>query len=399
MLADLHIHYPMRVVVDVEPESSHDRLRDFLRHHGFLERLQDAVVTVLRRFMNDATPRSGWRVTVDGLRAGGVGVALSALYRPFDEMDLGEEYASPPEAGYFARLLSDLEQVEAEVATHDPATIRVALNRAQLDACLADGATAIVHCVEGGFHLGDSPEQIADDVAELAQRGVAYITLAHLFYRQIATNAPALPFLKTDKNYNLVFPQPEDVGLTARGIAAVKAMVNHGVLIDISHMSQRAITATLDLLDEEVDPGRRVPVISSHAGFRFGHQEYLHDEATLLRLRDRNGVVGLILAQYQLNDGLDEGLKDGHTTTFAEGLAILTRHIDRIADITGGFDHLAIGSDFDGFIRPTMSGVESAADFATLEQALRDKYPAAAVDAMTHGNVLRVLHDGWAGGG
>ena len=56
-----------------------------------------------------------------------------------------------------------------------------------------------------------------------------------------------------------------------------------------------------------------MPVIASHAGYRFGEQDYMLDDATLDRIRRRNGVVGLIMAQYQLNDGLVEG----HTKTFA----------------------------------------------------------------------------------
>jgi microsomal dipeptidase-like Zn-dependent dipeptidase len=392
MLADLHVHYPMRVVGGVQPRSTLDQMRDVVHRRGLKERLQALAVNVLSRFFSDRSPASGYRVTVDGLRAGGVGVVLSALYRPFDEMDLDKHYQAPPDPSYFARLIGDLEAVEAEVGSHDRATIRLAHDGPELEACLADGATAVVHCVEGGFHLGDSPQQIADDVGELARRGVAYITLAHLFYRQIATNAPAVPFLRTDKIYNTIFPQPDGVGLTERGVAAVRAMVAHRVLIDLSHMSPEAITETLDLLDRELDPGRGVPVTASHAGFRFGQQEYLLDAPTLERIRDRNGVVGLIMAQYQLNDGL----RDGHTTSFDESRAIIFQHIDRIVEITGGFDHVAIGTDFDGFIKPTMTGLESAADLGRLEAALRERYGDPAADAMTSGNVLRVLRQGWA---
>ena len=50
-------------------------------------------------------------------------------------------------------------------------------------------------------------------MAELAARGVAYVTLAHLFFRQVATNAPAIPFIP-DRIYRLLFPQSRDVGLT-----------------------------------------------------------------------------------------------------------------------------------------------------------------------------------------
>ena len=47
--------------------------------------------------------------------------------------------------------------------------------------------------------------------ASSAQRGVAYITLAHLFYRGVAQNAPAIPFVP-DALYKIVFPQKGDAG-------------------------------------------------------------------------------------------------------------------------------------------------------------------------------------------
>ena len=43
---------------------------------------------------------------------------------------------------------------------------------------------------------------------------MVYVTVAHLFYRQVARNAPALPFLHWDWVYYLVFPTPRRGGLT-----------------------------------------------------------------------------------------------------------------------------------------------------------------------------------------
>jgi microsomal dipeptidase-like Zn-dependent dipeptidase len=233
-------------------------------------RLQDkfraAVLSVASTLFSNRDWWSDYRVDVDLIRNGNVGLALSALYRPFEEMDLERPYMAPPASGYFPALLQDLENVEAEVATHDPAAIRLVHDRAELERSLSDGATALAHCVEGGFHLGDTPEEIMANVAELARRGVAYVTLAHLFFRQVATNSPAIPFL-ADPLYRLLFPQPEDEGLTERGIAAVRALVQNRVLIDIAHMRPDAIAETFRLLNDKLDPNRKMPVIASHAGY------------------------------------------------------------------------------------------------------------------------------------
>jgi microsomal dipeptidase-like Zn-dependent dipeptidase len=215
------------------------------------------------------------------------------------------------------------------------------------------------------------------------------VTVAHLFYRRVAANANAIPFLP-DPIYNAVFPQARDLGLQERGRAAVRAMVANNVIVDLSHMRPDAVTQTLALLDE-LDPTHEVPVISSHAGFRFGGQDYMHDEATVRAIQARDGVIGLIMAQHQLNDGI----RKDETDNLPDSLQVINRHIARLADITGGYEHIAIGSDMDGFIKPTMGGLEDMGDLKDLEAALRRDYPAGA-DAMTSGNVLRVLKKVWA---
>jgi microsomal dipeptidase-like Zn-dependent dipeptidase len=213
---------------------------------------------------------------------------------------------------------------------------------------------------------------------------VLYITLAHLFWRQVAANTPALPFLP-DFVYDTLFPQKHAPGLSPLGEAAVRAMYEHRVLVDISHMREDAIGATFKLveaLDEQTgaDP-RAYPVIASHAGYRFGRQKYMLSDHTISRVAARDGVVGLILAQHQINDGL----RRRDTKTLAESMDVLGRHIDAI-----GPAHVAIGSDLDGFIKPTLGGIETAADLAALADALRARYPESAEQILSE-NALRVI--------
>jgi microsomal dipeptidase-like Zn-dependent dipeptidase len=130
-----------------------------------------------------------------------------------------------------------------------------------------------------------------------------------------------------------------------------------------------------------------VPVIASHAGVRFGGQQYMLAPATVERIAARDGVVGLILAQHQLNDGL----RRRPTKTLEESLDVLWRHIDRLHEITGSHRHTAIGSDLDGFIKPTLGGLESMADMAGLERAVRGRYGDEDGELICAGNALRVL--------
>jgi microsomal dipeptidase-like Zn-dependent dipeptidase len=321
-------------------------------------------------------------VTPELLDRGEVSIACSVLYRPFSELDLDEPYAAPPESAYYPKLIELLEATEREVERTGGVIVRTAAD-------LERPQRRYVHCVEGGFHLGATPAEVTEHVHELADRGVMYITLAHLFWRRVATNAPALPFLP-DAVYNAVFPQEKGAALSELGEAAVRAMYERKVLVDISHMRDDAIQETfalIEALDRETgrDP-RAYPVIVSHAGYRFGGQQYNVSDHTIVRVAARGGVIGLILAQHQMNDGL----RRTETKTLAESVAILARHIDAI-----GPPHVALGSDLDGFIKPTLGGIETAADLAALAAALRTRYPSDA-DAILEGNARRVIETRFA---
>jgi microsomal dipeptidase-like Zn-dependent dipeptidase len=161
------------------------------------------------------------------------------------------------------------------------------------------------------------------------------------------------------------------------------------VIVDVSHMRPAAVADTLDLLDE-IDPDRNVPVISSHAGYRFGSQEYMHDEGQIRRIQQRDGVIGLIMAHHQLNDGV----RRTNTSDLGETMEVIDKHIAKIREITGDHRHVAIGTDFDGFIKPTMGGLQSMADLKALEDDLRARYGPDA-DLIASGNVLRVLQKVW----
>jgi microsomal dipeptidase-like Zn-dependent dipeptidase len=384
VIADLHCHYAMHLL----ERPAQPQLRRSLRPGiPFKDRLRALVIWIANRVANYRKWSSGPRVTLEKLEQGGAKLVLSVLLVPLDEMDLGQRYGAPPQKGYFDDLLEQLARVERELSERDPAGARHLIVRSASDLEDPD-RIAFAHCVEGGFHLGTTPHEVKEHVAELARRGVLYVTLAHLFWRRIATNAPALPFL-SDAWYERIFPQPANEGLTDLGRAAVEAMYQEKVLIDLSHMRSDAITETFDLL-EGLDPAREFPVIATHAGIRFegSTQHYQLSEETVRRIGERDGVVGLILAQHQLNDGV----RKWPTRRLEESIDVICRHIDRIEEVAGA-GHVALGSDLDGFIKPTMGGIETAADLAKLRDPLLARYDdEAKVDAFLYGNASRVIH-------
>ncbi len=389
MIADLHAHYPMRVINEMDPETT----ARLMKTPGptIRDRVQALVLKIANRLDNYPSWDGTYRVTPETLREGGVGLAMSVILGPFDEMDLDTHYAAAPEAGYFPHVIASIEAVEQEVATHDRSQLRLVHNRGELDDCIAGGATALVHAVEGGCLLGDTDAEIEANCAELAKRGVGYVTVAHLFFRQVATNANAVPFMP-DPVYDFFFPQRGKDRLTPRGEAVVRGLVENRILIDLSHMDPGGIWETFALLDE-VDPDSEVPVISTHAGYRFGKQQYMCDEEIVGEIKRRKGVVGLIMAQHQLNDGIRK--KGDFTETLEESLEVICKHIDKIAEITGGYEQIALGTDFDGFIKPSMGGLQDSGDLALLEAALIDRYGKENAERITWKNALGVLQRLW----
>jgi microsomal dipeptidase-like Zn-dependent dipeptidase len=383
MLVDLHAHYPMHVVPP-EHRDTHARLTAWGR-----ERWRSAIVRVVSRFFNYEGPGDTPAVTLELMREGDVGVVLSVLYEPFDEIDFERSYGAPPRRRYFDDLIVQLEDVEADIAAHRDAGMNVTIAHSPVELAAAgeSGQQTLIHAIEGGFHLGADEQEISANVAALAQRGVAYVTVAHLFWREVATNSPALPFL-SDRWYHRLFPQPSDEGLTERGLAAVRAMVAHGILVDITHMSERSIADTFATL-RAVGDDPPVPVIATHMACRFGNLSYNLSDENIAHVGERAGLLSLIACKHYISNG------DREPTSFADSFRLLVKHIDRICEITGSTDHVAFGTDLDGYIKPALPGLEHHGHMRALQDALVDHYGAQTAEKFSSGNALRVLGAAW----
>jgi len=381
MLVDLHAHYPMHLLED-EQQRTHERARSWWRR-----RWQGRVVDLISRVANYQGPSDTPSVTETLMRDGDVGVALSMLYQPFDEMDLSKTYGAPPQQSYFDDIVDQHRTVEDHVRDH-PDDVAIAHTAAELDRLLNGDIPILIHAIEGGFALGRERDEIQRNVATLAGLGVAYVTVAHLFFRDVATNAPALPFLP-DWLYNRVFPQGHNEGLTSIGHDVVDAMIDNGILIDLTHMRAESIRDVLAQLDAR-DPEKQIPVIATHMAYRFGSLEYSFDDATITAVAQRGGVLGCILCQHYVTSGLGSVRK-----TFDGSVDALRQHIDKIHAVTGTYEHIGIGSDLDGYIKPALPGLEHMGQMGALQSALRDRYGAEDADKICNGNALRVLRAAW----
>jgi microsomal dipeptidase-like Zn-dependent dipeptidase len=380
LLVDLHAHFPMHLLTD-EQQRTHERARTWWR-----QRWQGRVVDLISRLANYQGPGDTPSVTEKLMRDGDVGVALSALYQPFDEIDLTESYGAPPRARYFQDIVDQHQTVEDYAAAHK-GEVAIAHSVRELDALLGGGVPILIHAIEGGFQLGRDPAQVRRNVAAVAGLGVAYVTVAHLFFRAVATNAPALPFMP-DWLYNLAFPQARDEGLTALGRELVLAMVDEGILIDLTHMRAQSIREVLALLDAH-DPAKEIPVLATHIAYRFGGLEYSFDDEAVKGVAARGGVLGCILCEHFITSGLSS------VRSLEGSLGALCRHIDKIRELTGSSDHIAIGSDLDGYIKPALPGLEDMSRMTALQAHLRARYGATDAEKICNGNALRVLRAQW----
>lgn len=282
-------------------------------------------------------------------------------------------------------LLVMMDKMERQVARAED-RFQVARSNAELDEALAAGRTAIVHTVEGahvlgaGLEAGDLDGRLAR-LDRLADRGVASLTLAHLFPNDVAGHAEAIP---AAQRTGPVCPLDTGVdlerGLTATGRAVVARMLDRRMVVDVTHCTPVARREVYELV------GRRAPVIASHNGVQSMNPEaYNLDAEDVRAIAASGGVVGVIFMPYWL--------EESHP---GPGLDPIWRTMEQIRDWSGGsWHHVAIGTDFDGFTDPP-DDCNDASKLPVIRELLEAKGVGRAdADAVLGGNARRVLRDGW----
>jgi membrane dipeptidase len=279
-------------------------------------------------------------------------------------------------------MLADMERQVARAGDR----FEVARSNAELDRALAAGRTAIVHTVEGGHVLsaGLAPDDVGERLRrldQLAERGVASLTLAHLFRNDLAGHAEAMPAGQRD---NPICPFDTGVdlqrGLTDAGRAVLGRMVELGVVPDVTHCTPVARREVYELVAD------RVPVIASHTGVQSLNPEpYNLDESDVRAIAATDGVIGVIFMPYWL-DASHPG----------PGLDAIWRTLEQVRDWSGGtWRHLALGTDFDGFTDPA-DDCKSEAELPRVRELLERKGVGRAdVEAVLGGNARRVLRAAW----
>ncbi len=170
--------------------------------------------------------------------------------------------------------------------------------------------------------------------------------------------------------------------LTALGRELLDVMAGFNAILDVSHLAERSY---YDAVEQYTGT-----IIASHSNPRSfcDTDRHLSDDM-IRRLADRDGVMGVVLANYFLDGGWQRS--DGkHAVTLDRVLDI----IDHICQVTGSAAHVAIGSDFDGgFGAETIPAeIDTVADLWRFQERLLGRgFSEADTDAILSGNMLRQL--------
>lgn len=189
---------------------------------------------------------------------------------------------------------------------------------------------------EGAAHL----EPTRSDVASWMVRGVRSFGLVHTQHNALATSSSE--------------PVGTRGGLSERGRLLLGILQELGGVVDVSHASDEA---TKEILQSAERAGSIVIASHSNARARAAHPRNLTDDQ-IRGIARTGGVVGVNFHQPFLAGSGRASLRQ---------VIEHVRHVIRVADI----DHVAVGSDFEGGIRPVPE-LRSAARYQVLAQALLD---------------------------
>jgi membrane dipeptidase len=234
--------------------------------------------------------------------------------------------------------------------------------------------------IEGGHAIEDSLRLLRT----FFDLGIRYMTLTHSNHNRWAdSSGPA---------------EPRHNGLNELGRKVVAEMNRLGMMVDISHVSDKTFWDALET--------SRAPIFASHSSCRAlsNIRRNMSDEM-IRALAKKGGVV-------QVNFGCEFlSQKSADTSPVFRGgrpvtgepprdrplqlranLADIVAHIDHIVKIAG-IDHAGIGSDFDG-VRCVPDGLDDVSKFPNLTRALLEKgYSPADIGKIYGGNLLRVMSE------
>ena len=342
---------------------------------------------------NFTDPLNGGMLNYDSARKGNLGAQFFSIW-----IDPGQYPANASARRTLELIDGTLEQVRKA-----PDKLQLCTTPDQIVAAHNQGKFCVMMGIEGGHSIENSLGLLRN----YYRLGVRYMTLTWSNTNDWADSSGDIDD-PTVKHHN---------GLTPFGKDVVREMNRIGMMVDISHVSDKTFWDVLETT--------KVPVIASHSSARAltNAQRNMTDDM-IRAVAKNNGVVmvnffpAFIDEQWRqawnaqkperqkAQDALEAEYKaKGLPVPYAASDKIdrefaakigrapfnsLIDHFDHIIKVAG-IDHVGIGTDFDGIPVPP-DGIDSAADLPKITAALMARgYTADDMKKMLGGNLMRVF--------
>jgi len=324
-------------------------------------------------------------IDIPRLQEGGIHVPFFALWVP--------TYYKGSEP---VRRTLDFRDAMQRVLDKYPDRIELATSAHDIERIVGQKKIAAVLTVEGGH-------QIDNDLAVLRmyrRMGILSMTLTHFRSNDWADSSTG---------------RPEHNGLTEFGKQVVREMNAIGMIVDISHVSDKSFYDVVQVTTK--------PVIASHSSCRSFSDVPRNMSDDMLRALAKNGGVvgvnfgaaflnqkdaeelkqaishenalepnlaGAELDQFAAKEGAESGESHPHLgNATVEDAAECIDHIVKVA----GIEHVGIGSDFDG-TEIVPRGLEDVSKMPNLTEALLKRgYSEGDIKKIMGGNFLRVVRE------
>jgi membrane dipeptidase len=300
-------------------------------------------------------------------------------------------------------VLKSIELLNEQIANAPPSfDVTIARNLPDFNAALQAGQTIVVHCMEGAHPLGRdlaSPSDYVNNLLRLKKEGLCILTLAHFFKNSLCDSSGGIPPSTAAKiGYSREFVHPG--GLTDAGEAVVQECFEQGIIVDLTHSTIETRRRVYEILEQRANDNKvKRPVIFSHTGIREVADSNMKDPNDRLllpdindirKIKECNGVFGMILMNYWTN-----GIEEDSPLRYDVGIPYVIRTIRFIADVTGSFDNIAIGTDLDG-LSQSPDDLAHIRHIGKLRNAIGNEFGKIAAEKICYQNALRVIEAGWS---
>ena len=361
--------------------------RRALEHAIIIDTHADTPQAMLEEGYDLADPASPYMISIPKMRAGHLGAEFFSIW-----VDV-----TWPKQDLIRRALDLIDVTCEQVARHADA-LALATSADDIERLHSQGKIAILLGVEGGHEI-EGDLRVLDIYYRL---GVRYLTLTHT---------------KNDELGDSSCDRPRWNGLSPFGREAVERMNRLGMMVDISHVSDKTFYDALAV--------SKAPVIASHSSCRaLCNVPRDMDDDMIRALAKNGGVMDINFYSGFLSQAYADGYKkiekqveaavasaradyarQGKRLSYLEEVKIEQRltkdlpvpsytviadHIDHAVKV-GGIDHVGLGSDFDG-IDSAPQGMEDISKIPALVRELaRRGYSEEDLEKILGGNVLRVM--------